>query len=757
MGSTGRNKMSDPWVLETQKWLNLTYGANPQFEEVAETGKTGWATMYALTRALQIELGLSTLSDSFGPGTEAAVDAISPINSSTSNLNIIRAVQGALYCKGYDGGGGNLDGVYSATTTAGVQELRTDIGLGSSNGFMTTKVLKALLTMDAYVLLDGGSPEIRAIQRDLNGRYLQRKDFYVLPADGNYSRNVQNALLYAIQYEIGMADGTANGNFGPGTKAGIQSLGNFGSGATDSANGNYLVHLFQAALTFNGYPTAFDGIYGTTTVETVRSFQAFYALPVNGRADFQTWAALLVSTGDVNRPGTAADTIATITPARAATLVANGYETVGRYLTNSPVADPLDKNIKPDEISTIFDAGLSIVPIFQEGGDYLEYFTFSRGLYAGHKAYEAARAYGFKPGTPIYFAVDFDAVEDEVWSNVMPYFEGIDVAMRNSGRYYRVGVYGARNTCSIISREGLARLSYVSDMSTGYSGNLGYPLPPNWAFDQILEYEIGTGASWVNIDKNIKSGRDIGQHSVDVPATVSPRAADVQLPTGSAFTSAFLDDVEAELKRQMTDEAEELALNPRRSAASLALQHDALITSLSNELQLRKAFIQTVLVWEAACIKQDDILADAAVIATYKFLLNNGIEVPIKRDSSTGLCQIFAETAISAANWTKTTLNVAHGIPGHNAILNQDMWNMWQQLQGNPSFNIKMAALVLLEKAGSDVEGNLDLIADRGLLMSPTQEQVEITLGEYNGDLAYGTRRRELYNLFEWHNAQQRV
>lgn len=32
--------------------------------------------------------------------------------------------------------------------------------------------------------------------------------------------------------------------------------------------------------------------------------------------------------------------------------------------------------------------------------------------------------------------------------------------------------------------------SFVADMSTGYSGNMGYPMPANWAFDQILEFQL---------------------------------------------------------------------------------------------------------------------------------------------------------------------------------------------------------------------------------------------------------------------------
>ena len=517
-----------------------------------------------------------------------------------------------------------------------------------------------------------------------------------------------------------------------------------------------LIHLFQAALIFNGYSTSFDGIYSSGTDQTVRSFQAFCALPVNGRADFQTWASLLVSTGDVDRPGTAADTIRTITSDRAATLVANGYQTIGRYLTNSPVSDPLDKNIKPGELATIFAAGLTVVPIFQEGGDYLEYFTYTRGLYAGQKAYDAARSYGFKQGTTIYFAVDFDALEEEVWSNVVPYFAGIALAMLNKGSYYNIGVYGARNTCSIVSGEGLASLSYVSDMSTGYSGNLGFRLPTNWAFDQILEYEIGSGDGWVNIDKNIKSGRDVGQSSVDAPVVVAPRTPDVLLPTSPSFREQLLDDVETELIRQMTSEAEELAILPRRDAAALALYHDGLLTSLSNQYKVRKAFLQTVLVWESALINTVDGITDGVVRATYGWLFEDGLEIPVKvYDSSTGPCQIFAETAITAANWTKDQLEYYHGIPTYSTSSDADRWAIWQQLNDDdPSFNLKVAALVILHAAGG--KSAMPVPSDPGLLLSPTQQQVERILGMYNGDIDYGTRRLQLYNLFEWYNAQVR-
>ena len=66
--------------------------------------------------------------------------------------------------------------------------------------------------MDAYVTVGRTArTHIRSIQQWLNGRYILRKDFYVIPCDGYHSRDVAKSMLFAIQYELGMADGTANG------------------------------------------------------------------------------------------------------------------------------------------------------------------------------------------------------------------------------------------------------------------------------------------------------------------------------------------------------------------------------------------------------------------------------------------------------------------------------------------------------------------------------------------------------------------
>lgn len=52
---------------------------------------------------------------------------------------------------------------------------------------------------------------------------------------------------------------------------------------------------------------------------------------------------------------------------------------------------------------------------------------------------------------------------------------------------YKVGIYASRNICTRIIEAGCARCAFVSDMSTGFSGNLGFPILNDWVYDQFTE------------------------------------------------------------------------------------------------------------------------------------------------------------------------------------------------------------------------------------------------------------------------------
>lgn len=219
----------------------------------------------------------------------------------------------------------------------------------------------------------------------------------------------------------------------------------------------------------------------------MKAFQERYAIAVTGSIDSTTWMSLLTSKGDPDRPCVACDTRFEITDARLATLKANGYEIVGRYLTEPGQSSlaPKDyfKAIRPGELERITKGGMRFFPIFQEYSTKLEHFTPANGAAHAKTAREAAQRLGIPP-THIYFAVDFDATDDQVTSNILPYFKAVRQSL---GGRYGVGIYASRNICSRVVNAGYASSSFISDMSTGFSGNLGFPIPNNWSYDNSLK------------------------------------------------------------------------------------------------------------------------------------------------------------------------------------------------------------------------------------------------------------------------------
>ncbi|MEL4012213.1 glycoside hydrolase domain-containing protein [Bacillus velezensis] len=507
----------DEMVLETQQWLNETYKGRHGYNKVPENGKTGWDTIYGLTRALQIELGISEPADNFGPTTQRLFKPLKKQapDSKPTNMNYI--LQGALWCKGFNPGG--FSGVFYENTENAVKEFQKAAGLTKQDGIVTALIMKALLDMSAFRLVAGGDKKIRQIQQNLNRDY---NDYIgLMPCDGLYARDTNKALIYALQKEEGMSTSVANGFFGNGTTSLCPTL-----TPGDSRTG--FVLIVQYALYCNGKsfdPGEFDGKYGVGVVSAVKAFQKFMCLPQTGYADMPTIKALLSSSGDTTRAASACDTAAILTADTAKTLRENGYKIVGRYLTgNVRTSSGLtSKALTSKELSTIFNAGLSVFPIYQDGGYESSYFVKDQGTRDAYSAASAARRLGFPSGTTIYFAVDFDAYDYEVTDKIIPYFQEIKSAFMKMQAFstapkYEIGVYGPRNICIRTSEAGLTKYSFTANMSTGFSGNLGYPMPKNWAFDQFYEGTIGSGAGKVAIDKDGYSGKDSGVSSVHPPS-----------------------------------------------------------------------------------------------------------------------------------------------------------------------------------------------------------------------------------------------
>lgn len=534
----------DEMVYTTQQWLNKTYSDKHGYIELdlsneSIKGRTGWTTIYALTRAFQIELGIAEPASNFGPTTEARFkdrfpNGIHPAGEDETD-NVYGIIQGALWCKGYSTGHyaethGELDTHFDDSVENAIKQLKTDAGFLNPNGVVTLNVMKALLSMDYFVIGygTGGDNGIRFIQQELNRSY--ENYIGLMPCDGIYGRNTNKAIIYALQAEEGLplpGTGTiydANGNFGNTTTRCCPTI-PYDNVTTDFNGATYsktkvfnITRLLQHSLYCNGFGSyGASGSYDIKTIEAIKEFQSFYALEVTGTADIGTWKSLLISCGDTSRPAKAFDCATILTTEKAQTLVNAGYEIGGRYLSGTIVGGA-SKALTPGEIQIIFDAGLRFFPIYQSSARTESYFNYTQGAEDATNAAVAAFALKIPSNTIIYFAVDFDAMDYQITNSVIPYFEGVyDTLSGIEVRKYRVGIYGARNICSRVCEAGYAVSSFVADMSTGFSGNLGFRIPKNWAFDQFTTITIGSGVGRIEIDKDGYSGRDPGVSNIQNP------------------------------------------------------------------------------------------------------------------------------------------------------------------------------------------------------------------------------------------------
>ncbi|MGB8454722.1 MAG: glycoside hydrolase domain-containing protein [Anaerocolumna sp.] len=484
--------------MQTQIWVNNTYTGVSGYTPVTEDGITGTSTFKALIRALQIELGIAADGE-FGNGTlnacPATISEVPDVNTAIpSNLTYI--IQGAFWCKGYNPGG--FDGIFGPATSNAVKTFEGDAGI-TQDGIIRPYILQAIMNTDGYALAPSGDVNIRAVQTGLNSRY--GATFGLSPSNGIWERNSHKNLIKALQTECGVA---VDGSFGSGTLSACPTLSVNTSGYTNTKR------VLQWALCINGYyPGGFTGTFGTGTYNAVVSFQTFYSLTADGVVGKNSWGALMTSCGDTSRKATACDCATILTAEKAATLKSNGYSVVGRYLTGT--ANGISKALTASEIQIVFNAGLRFFPIYQSGGAGNTYFNSAQGTRDARAAIVAAENLGIPSGSIIYFAIDYDALDVQVTSNVLPYFQSIKAYFSNyATTAYRIGVYGSRNTCTRVCDSGYVISSFVGDMSSGYSGNLGYKLPANWAFDQFYTVSLGSGNGKIEIDKDSYSSRDTG-------------------------------------------------------------------------------------------------------------------------------------------------------------------------------------------------------------------------------------------------------
>ncbi len=520
--------MADNNVLKAQKYLNAMFGGHKDWVTLPENGATGTVTMQGIIRAFQIHNNVSSITGSVGLETISKMKAFDVIKkiaaNDQSNINVC-LIQCALFCKGYNAGG--ITGVYYTTGVSAVKAMQADAGLVVT-GNIDWKVWMGLLSMNWFKLVSKGNQTVRAIQKQLNSEW---SDIIgVGPCDGVVSRQTALSLIGALQAAEGVTTTLITNlnsvNFGNATTSHFP-----GGLKMDQNSEKYLPYnkLVQYGLYFNGYnPGRFDGIFDTATRTKVKEFQKFYALlgtgyVTEGEVNASTMKSLLTSKGDTNRPAKACDCSTILSKVQVDSLKAAGYTHVGRYLTGYVGTEHKPKYMTLEEISNITAAGLSVFPIYQDGGYRLDYFqNKSQGVNDAQMAILAAERLGIPENTTIYFAVDFDCYEYQMNLFIVPYFEHISLIFHSEKnvKKYKVGIYAPRYICTKISELGYAKYSFVADMSTGFSCNLGFPIPSNWAFDQFVEKKFTSSPSF-DLDKDAYSGRDEGISVFDTVQTKS--------------------------------------------------------------------------------------------------------------------------------------------------------------------------------------------------------------------------------------------
>jgi hypothetical protein len=143
---------------------------------------------------------------------------------------------------------------------------------------------------------------------------------------------------------------------------------------------------------------------------------------------------------------------------------------------------------------------MKIVAVWESHSHNPAYFTYAEGYADAMTAYRQAESVGQPAGSAIYFAVDFDARRDALYS-VDQYFRGVAAgfAAVSGGRAkYRVGVYGSGAVCDAVKGARLAQFSWLSN-STAWSGYRSYS---DWNIKQ------GGRLSSLSFDHDANEARD---------------------------------------------------------------------------------------------------------------------------------------------------------------------------------------------------------------------------------------------------------
>lgn len=190
--------------------------------------------------------------------------------------------------------------------------------------------------------------------------------------------------------------------------------------------------------------------------------------------------------------GKGCDTATTIDSAKLQTLVDGDYTFVGRYLTGIYALTTSEK-------TTITNGDLYIVSLF-EYGNSPSYFTTAHGTTDAENAIDAAETIGQPSGTPIYFAVDYDAPDNDISSSIRDYLQAIKAVFIDQNYPYELGLYGCGAALDYFEN------TYTYTWLAGASAWNGSSTYTGWALKQSPSTTIGSGSGSILIDPDESNG-----------------------------------------------------------------------------------------------------------------------------------------------------------------------------------------------------------------------------------------------------------
>jgi hypothetical protein len=199
-----------------------------------------------------------------------------------------------------------------------------------------------------------------------------------------------------------------------------------------------------------------------------------------------------------------------------------------------------------------------------------------------------------------------------------------------------------------------------------------------------------------DLEKNIMftsdSNADKTSKSMITPTTIKTSKLETELINLAIKHTNTTDDVVN--TNDITNTDNTTITNKVISIISIIDMNKKTITSVSKQLNISESAIKSIIFREQLFLGFDDDIADSMVKTSYNDIAQNNLDPKTytgKIDSSTGLGQIFAKTAISA----EISVNKDNSLSTKSF---DDIKNMWYQLQ-NDDKNIYYTALVLVEKS----------------------------------------------------------